>query len=173
MCPWSKILVATALGAAVPMPCTQRPCPRLLPPPLPSPGPSVTLPPARVGVWAPAHLPCTADVDSPQRCLQGRGGTLGPRDRGPRRQWVWGKAPSGRGKPRSVPSDHRGDPLTKVPRSQNVSRARSPPILSSAFGSSAVGAAGPPPRVTSRAGADPQLSPAPCTQVARAACVPR
>ena len=53
---------------------------------------------------------------------------LGHRDRGPRRRWDWGKAPSGRGKPadwagpRGVPSDHRGDVRTKVLRSQNVSQ---------------------------------------------------
>ena len=54
------------------------PRPRLLLRPLPSPGPSVTLPPAQVGVWVPAHLPCTVDVEPLQRCQQRGGGTLRP-----------------------------------------------------------------------------------------------
>ena len=75
---WPRLLGPQCRRLAHRRRCTQRPCPGLLPEPLPSPGPSVTLPPAQVGLWAPAYLPCTADVEPLQRCLQGRGGTLGP-----------------------------------------------------------------------------------------------
>ena len=78
-----------------------------------------------------------------------------------REPWSGGTAPSGRGTPADR-AGQRGHADEGAEKSKHLPGASFPPVLFSAFGSSAVGASCPVagaallPRVTSRAGLDPQ-----------------
>lgn len=166
-CPWSQILVAAGSWG---------PCAAPRPGPLPVPFPSPGLPsPSHQHGWA-FGFPLTSRVQqiwSHSSAVSREGVThLGPGSRPAetmgQEPWFGGTAPSRRGTPadRAGPWcplwPQRGHADEGAEKSKHLPGASFPPVLFSAFGSSAVGAACPVagaallPRVTSRAGLDPQ-----------------